>query len=247
MLLLAQSAQAQPVFNPATGHFYDVFQGSGNWASANTKAQAQSYLGIPAHLVTITSLQESLFITNELGVSAIQSRWIGAVQPPGSPEPAGGWTWVTGEPFVFTNWTGTEPSNTGGNESRITLTNNVGAAGSEWNDASAGYNAPGFVVEFEPPETGIDVPLQLDVTYTDGQIITGPLIGGLTELPDHVDVTFFLSGDPDASVFSLPDVTGWEVTFADVEASLEDLDNFLLLRDANAGGAIVGLTYSSFD
>ncbi len=39
--------------------------------------------------------------------------WIGGYQPAGSPEPGGGWRWVTGEAFNYTNWAPGEPNNSG--------------------------------------------------------------------------------------------------------------------------------------
>lgn len=37
--------------------------------------------------------------------------WIGLHQAPGSTEPAGGWSWVSGEPVGYLNWNPNEPSN----------------------------------------------------------------------------------------------------------------------------------------
>ena len=45
--------------------------------------------------------------------------WIGGTQPGGSPEPAGGWSWVTGETFGFNAWYAGEPNDAGGIENRI--------------------------------------------------------------------------------------------------------------------------------
>ena len=42
--------------------------------------------------------------------------WIGLMQLPDSPEPAGGWVWVTGEPVTFDGWTYNNPNDYGGEE-----------------------------------------------------------------------------------------------------------------------------------
>ena len=49
----------------------------------------------------------------------IDRYWLGGFQDLTSPnysEPSGGWTWVTGEPWSYTNWFPGEPNNTGGGE-----------------------------------------------------------------------------------------------------------------------------------
>lgn len=75
------------------------------------------------HLATITSREENDFIYD---LSKHDKRfWItctaictetfgpsfGLYQPDGSPEPRGGWRWVTDEPLSFTNWSQGEPTN----------------------------------------------------------------------------------------------------------------------------------------
>ena len=45
-------------------------------------------------------------------MDAISHHYLGGIQSPGGDEPAGGWQWVTGEPWVYTNWGPTgEPNN----------------------------------------------------------------------------------------------------------------------------------------
>ena len=80
-------------------------------------------------LVTVTSAQESTFVFER--VDSVEywfttpgnaaGPWLGAYQPPGSAEPDGGWTWVTGEPWVCTNWAPGEPNNQGGNQDSAML------------------------------------------------------------------------------------------------------------------------------
>jgi hypothetical protein len=72
------------------GHWYlDVAQ-QVTWAEADATASA-----IGGHLATTVTYEEFQFVW-ELGGHA---RWLGAGQPAGSVEPAGGWEWVTGEPW----------------------------------------------------------------------------------------------------------------------------------------------------
>jgi hypothetical protein len=90
------------------------------WEEAKQRAEADG-----GHLVTIASAEENELVygliaedpdiwvnvdvtvisdgeENPLQVSL--GPWIGLYQPPGSPEPAGGWTWVTGETMDYSNW-----------------------------------------------------------------------------------------------------------------------------------------------
>lgn len=143
-----EQADAAPILNPANGHYYDVINGSYTWAQANAAAQAMG-----GHLVTITSAQENQFLTTTFGSAGLHFRWTGGFQPPGSPEPAGGWSWVTGETFAFNNWASPGEPNNLGNEDRIIFDHGVSANGKQWNDLNGSVLAAGFVVEFVPEPT----------------------------------------------------------------------------------------------
>src|SRR5689334_13008800 len=93
------SAQAAPITWGDNGHAYELINGSLTWDQANAAAIAAG-----GHLVTITSAAENLWLTNNILTGTTGAAWIGLYQPPGSPEPGGGWTWVTGEAFAFNNW-----------------------------------------------------------------------------------------------------------------------------------------------
>ena len=71
---------------------------------------------------------------------------MGGHQAPGSVEPGGGWSWTTGEPWVFTAWASSEPSNDGFVEDAIHF---FPADIATWNDFSRNDGVNGFVVEFE--------------------------------------------------------------------------------------------------
>jgi hypothetical protein len=64
------------------------------------------------YLVSFHSREEEDFV-NALAPLTV-TRLIGLIQPPGSSEPAGGWKWMSGEPFTFSHWGRGEPSNGGG-------------------------------------------------------------------------------------------------------------------------------------
>jgi hypothetical protein len=119
------------------------------WAMAKAAADALTYKGLHGHLATITSQAENDFIVNNLGGFALlRQHWLGGYQDTTAPdyvEPAGGWRWVTGEPWQYTSWHPGEPNNTGGVEIYLIYEHAAG----DWNDLSATDRRDGFVVEFE--------------------------------------------------------------------------------------------------
>lgn len=171
LLLFAGSARAVPVCDGSTGHCYDTNAGqalaNNTWAGAAASAGTASFNGQPGHLVTITSLAESLFISTNLGGSFL-GQWIGLRQVAQTVEPgtcaqgpAGGWSWVTAEPFysgptscVFENWAPAEPNNGDplpfGAEDFAHFFAGADAEGNQWNDAN-GNTVMGFVIEWEAP------------------------------------------------------------------------------------------------
>ena len=148
------------VTSGGNGHWYDVISvgDAVKWDDARVAAANQSFEGNIGYLVTITSQAENQFIVSSFG-DAIRGVWTGAFQPLGSVEPAGGWQWITGEPFVYTNWEVGEPNNSGGAENNMTLATAGSAPLGVWNDLN-GVNPPagfvhGYVVEFVPEPSAI--------------------------------------------------------------------------------------------
>jgi hypothetical protein len=154
LLLFATAASSQVVFNPANGHYYERVDITISWPEAKAAAEARTHLGIRGHLATITSAEENAFIVENLGGELIREHWLGGYQDTSAPdyeEPGGGWRWITGEPFVYTNWgrfEGTpEPNNSGGDEGYLVFFH-VDAVGT-WNDLNA-LPQHGYIVEYEP-------------------------------------------------------------------------------------------------
>jgi len=61
-----------------------------------------------SHLATITSQEENDFVTSLL--QPFGFGWLGGIQTSGALSPSDGWSWVTGEPLVFTKWAPGEPN-----------------------------------------------------------------------------------------------------------------------------------------
>ncbi|MGN7611503.1 hypothetical protein ACQZV8_05390 [Magnetococcales bacterium HHB-1] len=95
-------------------HWYEVVylpQGGINWLQAKWLAEEAG-----GYLASVHSKEENQFIFNLIKDKKFWFQWdsshnyvmsgpfIGGFQPYGSPEPAGGWRWVSGEPWNFTRW-----------------------------------------------------------------------------------------------------------------------------------------------
>src|SRR5437016_412417 len=109
-LPLGPSVVVAEVTWPGNGHRYEAVYAPGlTWQEAQAACQARG-----GYLATITSAAENTFVKGLFenntsfwyvdGFNNALGPWVGGVQAPGSSEPGGGWGWVTGEPFVYTDW-----------------------------------------------------------------------------------------------------------------------------------------------
>lgn len=155
LMALAMEAASQVQFYPGTGHFYEaVPTGDIEWSTADTMAAARTYNAWQGHLVSITSEGEEAFVNS---LDDVYFMWTGGIQPPGSPEPAGGWTWTTGEPFAYSDWAPGEPNEDGfgfGTENRLLFHNSGTAGHRQWMDIPENGGLAvvrGLIVEYEAP------------------------------------------------------------------------------------------------
>ena len=153
-------ALASPIHFPGNGHYYDFMNVSLSWDDANVAAQQQIYLGVAGHLATVTTAAEQSFVYNQIYRPNIPvatdayATWLGGYQVPASAEPAGGWTWATGEIWNYVNWGTGEPNNGVGfglePEDKLVMWGT-----GFWNDFVAGsFGAPGvgpigYLIEFD--------------------------------------------------------------------------------------------------
>lgn len=123
---LAGQAQAVPIFNPATGHWYDVV-GPLSWTGAEAAAVA-----LGGHLVTVNDGAEQTWLVANFG--STPDYWIGFNDIAAE----GSWVWVSGEPVTYTNWaTPNEPNNGGpsGNEDAAAINPYFGVGKwADWDD-----------------------------------------------------------------------------------------------------------------
>lgn len=157
-LTVAVPAQAIPIQWADNGHYYEAVPANITWDQSKAAAEAMSYLGNPGHLATLTTAAEDEF------VAALNPGYysLGGSQSFSATGLDTGWSWVTGEPWVFTSWNGApfgpEPNDNNdfienGQENYLHFWINT----TRWND----YNgAPGFgyMVEYEPAQASSAVP-----------------------------------------------------------------------------------------
>ncbi len=146
------------------GHYYEPVAAGApiSWAAADAAATAAG-----GYLVTITSQAENDFVysllqnpeywyTETTSPYRVYGPWLGAVKTQESSNPSAYWTWVTGEPWVYTNWDvgNGQPDNYSGHDDNVCFwykgaTYNTGSL---WNDLSGSDETYGwpdsYVIEF---------------------------------------------------------------------------------------------------
>jgi hypothetical protein len=107
-------------------------------ASANYNTARSIALANGAHLLTIGSAAENVFVSNAVNAIALNTwYWLGLTDELNE----GVFVWSTGEALTYTNWSVGEPNNSGNNEDYAHVWNN-----GLWNDLN-GNNAIRYVIE----------------------------------------------------------------------------------------------------
>ena len=161
--LIIAPVSANPIFYEGNGHYYEtIFEPGITWSEANSAAQSLTYQGVNGHLATITSEGENTFI--KLNIESVYWRhyWIGGFQPAGSTEPDGGWQWVNGDEWSYTNWYRGNPDNMYGAEDRIAIFFHLGDEGyrggwKEFHDDNGDWQVCGYIVEYDAKPTVQDL------------------------------------------------------------------------------------------
>jgi hypothetical protein len=145
------------VFNEYNRNYYMAVEAPGiTWYAAAEAAEGMRIGRCESHLATVTSQNENDWIVAEFPAAAFGGYWIGGTQAPDAVNPADGWSWVTGEEWVYTNWSVPgEPNDYEGldEESLRFHPAAFGAGDGTWNDQNgADLNAvEGYVVEYDCP------------------------------------------------------------------------------------------------
>ena len=131
----------------SNGHLYiPVLTPEGlSWTDADIAAQA---LGTGWHLATVTSAAENAFLFDMIDDDPAfwncclsnnsEGPWIGGVLV------GNGYTWVSGESFVYTSWGPREPFRNG---DRIGFFGYQAFMGPHWNDVPANWLENGYIIE----------------------------------------------------------------------------------------------------
>ena len=117
------------------------------WTQAEKLARAEG-----GYLACITSKEENAFVFKLIdSPKFFPSQWgpaIGGFQLDRSTEPNGGWLWVSGEPWNYSNWNSINPSDTDGVEDRLHFCRLSGTPAATWNDLPRNaMNTGGYVIE----------------------------------------------------------------------------------------------------
>ena len=141
------------ILNPYNGHYYERIDTRITWTDAKSEAEGLSYMDVDGHLATITSDEENWWIVDNLGGPLTLDHWLGGSFYDGN------WTWVTGEPWSYTNWWPGEP-NGGGVESGLQFDDaeKDPPVPGYWNDIGVWANEDGYIVEFDTQPTPVPVP-----------------------------------------------------------------------------------------
>ena len=140
-LAAAQSAVEWRVADGGNGHWYQfVFGEEMSWQSARLRAAtAGGYLACPS-----TQLENEFVgqvAANIMGWGQngpyLVGPWLGGYQLPDSPEPTGGWQWLSGEPWDWAHWWTNEPNDGCGGEDYLHLLTQDGTnqPSAWWNDS----------------------------------------------------------------------------------------------------------------
>lgn len=194
------------------GHRYLVYKGAGDWDKAATFAAS---LGEGWHLATITSAEEQACVSRL--VSAYGGTcWLGGTY-------SGGWTWMTGEAFDYTNWDDGEP---GGNSSEPYLgiygnsTQTSYATDGKWNDFKATTGTVnGFVAEMSNARTVTFSPDAM-LLYTGSYMFLNPRVE--PELGASETLRYFVQDPEIVSVDSDGRVTALKEGVTEVAAEAPD-------------------------
>lgn len=162
---------------PANGFYYERVTQKGTWPQAQAGAAARSVLGVPGRLACVTSASLNSWIVANFENEFVRGHWLGGTQPAGSGEPASGWSWVSGTPWSYANWSPGQPDNAGGVEDSLEYF--IGGMLGSWNDVSGATantsSGAGYIVEYPvPPPSTVSgtIVLQRFVTSAAGQQVT---------------------------------------------------------------------------
>jgi hypothetical protein len=136
------------------GHWYAVMSFKGNWEAAKIDAESRTYQGMQGYLATITSAEENEFVLNELCPAVC---FIGGYQINPDSAPDRSWTWVTDEPWWYTDWKVGEPNDFSTALAETYLQYWYYDQNGTWNDIHGNYQS-NYIIEYGTPEIPTALP-----------------------------------------------------------------------------------------
>jgi len=167
IIIEKDSTSPNVIINPANGHKYEFvrLETAISWHEAVTMAENAG-----GYLTTVTDSIEARIVTTLLSNSGSEA-WLGASDE----AQEGTWTWITGEPWGYTNWYPGEPNAGRDTEDYLLATNGLGG---RWVDVWD--NNYGLIIE------------------TGGSFVHGPAIVSVSPAQHELDVSV---GSPIQVVF----------------------------------------------
>jgi len=136
--------------NLATNRYYELVPARVGWSQAVLESTRRTHLGVTGSLGEPNTFSDLAFFTSSFTAASLDHVWVGGVQAAGSAEPAGGWGWRSGRPFIETSWAAGQPDNAGSAEHNIFLANSGGTM--KWADGALNRTQTrGFLVEYAVP------------------------------------------------------------------------------------------------
>jgi uncharacterized repeat protein (TIGR02543 family) len=119
---------------------YTVISSILTWSAA--KADAESKGGGLATFATQAEWNQALQLIGEEALIDVNGLWIGATDQ----NTEGSWTWISGEPFGFTNWAAGQPDNLN-NSDFAAVAGDLGGEPGKWYDYRATTTRDGYILE----------------------------------------------------------------------------------------------------
>ena len=157
-----------PVYSSITGHYYEFINGTIDWPSSNTAANAKTFLGLTGYLATVTSAAETTFLSTFFSSNG----WSGGTSAGTAAGTTGSnriWKWSAGPESGVTFWTGSavagqyanwnsgEPNNGGQPASTTNLEPYLVLLGGSFSWADASGTTSGYYTEYSTVSgTGAD-------------------------------------------------------------------------------------------
>ncbi len=179
-----------PVSSGGNGHWYGAIPDLLNWDSARQRATTYSYGGFTGHLATVNTPAENNFIYQQVMVgltpgSVLEQYFLGSRLVNGQR------TWITGEPFTYSNWAPGEPGG-GFSEPGSAMWGSTNTAANRtpgtWNDVAIDQTSSNYlylgIVEFGDT---------VDTDPFDSSAVCGNVNMDLLGLVDTADVSALMS------------------------------------------------------